>query len=300
MWLKKSSQRIDSLGVGLKSATVLGVVPGERLVSSRAKKVTTHVLQEMKRTGEKIAMLTAYDYSLARLVDAAGVDVILVGDSASNVMAGNDTTVPITLDHMIYHAQCVVNAVDRALVVVDMPFGSYQGDSKLALKSAIRIMKESGGHAVKIEGGNEIVDSIKRILTAGIPVMGHLGLTPQSIYKFGTYSVRAKEEEEAEKLMEDAMALQDAGCFSIVFEKIPADLAKRVSQSLDIPTIGIGAGADCDGQVLVLHDMLGITKDFSPRFLRRYADVGEAVDGAVRGYIEDVRNGDFPSEEESY
>ena len=282
------------------SANVLGVVPGERLVSSRAKKVTTHVLQEMKRTGEKIAMLTAYDYSLARLVDGAGVDVILVGDSASNVMAGNDTTVPITLDHMIYHAQCVVNAVDRALVVVDMPFGSYQGDSKLALKSAIRIMKESGGHAVKIEGGKEIVDSIKRILTAGIPVMGHLGLTPQSIYKFGTYSVRAKEEEEAEKLLEDAIALQDAGCFSIVFEKIPADLAKRVSESLDIPTIGIGAGADCDGQVLVLHDMLGITKDFSPRFLRRYADVGEAVDEAVRSYIEDVRKGDFPSEEESY
>ena len=276
------------------------MVPGERLVSSRAKKVTTHVLQEMKRTGEKIAMLTAYDYSLARLVDGAGVDVILVGDSASNVMAGNDTTVPITLDHMIYHAQCVVNAVDRALVVVDMPFGSYQGDSKLALKSAIRIMKESGGHAVKIEGGKEIVDSIKRILTAGIPVMGHLGLTPQSIYKFGTYSVRAKEEEEAEKLLEDAIALQDAGCFSIVFEKIPADLAKRVSETLDIPTIGIGAGADCDGQVLVLHDMLGITKDFSPRFLRRYADVGEAVDEAVRSYIEDVRKGDFPSEEESY
>ena len=270
------------------------------MVSSRAKKVTTHVLQEMKRTGEKIAMLTAYDYSLARLVDGAGIDVILVGDSASNVMAGNDTTVPITLDHMIYHAQCVVNAVDRALVVVDMPFGSYQGDSKLALKSAIRIMKESGGHAVKIEGGMEVVDSIKRILTAGIPVMGHLGLTPQSIYKFGTYSVRAKEEEEAERLLEDAKALQDAGCFSIVFEKIPADLAKRVSESLDIPTIGIGAGADCDGQVLVLHDMLGITKDFSPRFLRRYADVGETVDGAVRDYIEDVRNGDFPSVEESY
>jgi 3-methyl-2-oxobutanoate hydroxymethyltransferase len=254
----------------------------------------------MKGSGEKIAMLTAYDYSLARLVDGAGVDVILVGDSASNVMAGNDTTVPITLDHMIYHAQCVVKAVDRALVVVDMPFGSYQGDSKLALKSAIRIMKESGGHAVKIEGGKEIVDSIKRILTAGIPVMGHLGLTPQSIYKFGTYSVRAKEEEEAEKLMEDAIALQDAGCFSIVFEKIPADLAKRVSETLDIPTIGIGAGADCDGQVLVLHDMLGITKDFSPRFLRRYADVGEAVDKAVRSYIGDVRKGDFPSEEESY
>ena len=254
----------------------------------------------MKRTGEKIAMLTAYDYSLARLVDGAGIDVILVGDSASNVMAGNDTTVPITLDHMIYHAQCVVNAVDRALVVVDMPFGSYQGDSKLALKSAIRIMKESGGHAVKIEGGMEVVDSIKRILTAGIPVMGHLGLTPQSIYKFGTYSVRAKEEEEAERLLEDAKALQDAGCFSVVFEKIPADLAKRVSESLDIPTIGIGAGADCDGQVLVLHDMLGITKDFSPRFLRRYADVGESVDGAVRDYIRDVRNGDFPSVEESY
>ena len=254
----------------------------------------------MKRTGEKIAMLTAYDYSLARLVDGAGIDVILVGDSASNVMAGNDTTVPITLDHMIYHAQCVVNAVDRALVVVDMPFGSYQGDSKLALKSAIRIMKESGGHAVKIEGGMEVVDSIKRILTAGIPVMGHLGLTPQSIYKFGTYSVRAKEDGEAERLFEDAKALQDAGCFSVVFEKIPADLAKRVSESLDIPTIGIGAGADCDGQVLVLHDMLGITKDFSPRFLRRYADVGESVDGAVRDYIKDVRNGDFPSVEESY
>ena len=254
----------------------------------------------MKRSGEKIAMLTAYDYSLARLVDGAGVDVILVGDSASNVMAGNDTTVPITLDHMIYHAQCVVNAVDRALVVVDMPFGSYQGDSKLALKSAIRTMKESGGHAVKIEGGKEVVDSIKRILTAGIPVMGHLGLTPQSIYKFGTYTVRAREDAEAEKLLEDAIALQNAGCFSIVFEKIPADLAKRVSESLDIPAIGIGAGADCDGQVLVLHDMLGITKNFSPRFLRRYADVGESVDRAVRDYIGDVRKGDFPSEDESY
>jgi len=254
----------------------------------------------MKRSGEKIAMLTAYDYSLARLVDGAGVDVILVGDSASNVMAGNDTTVPITLDHMIYHAQCVVNAVDRALVVVDMPLGSYQGDSKLALKSAIRIMKESGGHAVKIEGGKEVVDSIKRILTAGIPVMGHLGLTPQSIYKFGTYTVRAREDAEAEKLLEDAIALQNAGCFSIVFEKIPADLAKRVSESLDIPAIGIGAGADCDGQVLVLHDMLGITKNFSPRFLRRYADVGESVDRAVRDYIGDVRKGDFPSEDESY
>ena len=270
------------------------------MVSSRAKKVTTHTLQEMKRSGEKITMLTAYDYSLARLVDGAGIDVILVGDSASNVMAGNDTTVPITLDHMIYHAQCVVNAVDRALVVVDMPFGSYQGDSKLALKSAIRIMKESGGHAVKIEGGREIVDSIRRILKAGIPVMGHLGLTPQSIYKFGTYSVRAKEDAEAEKLMEDAIALQEAGCFSVVLEKIPADLAKRASESLSIPTIGIGAGSNCDGQVLVLHDMLGITKDFSPRFLRRYADLGEAIDTAVRGYIGDVRDGKFPNQEESY
>tara|TARA_B100000029_G_scaffold64634_1_gene57834 strand:+ start:435 stop:1247 length:813 start_codon:yes stop_codon:yes gene_type:complete len=270
------------------------------MVSSRAKKVTTHTLQEMKRSEEKITMLTAYDYSLARLVDGAGVDVILVGDSASNVMAGNDTTVPITLDHMIYHAQCVVNAVDRALVVVDMPFGSYQGDSKLALKSAIRIMKESGGHAVKIEGGKEIVDSIRRILKAGIPVMGHLGLTPQSIYKFGTYSVRAKEDAEAEKLMEDAIALQEAGCFSVVLEKIPADLAKRASESLSIPTIGIGAGSNCDGQVLVLHDMLGITKDFSPRFLRRYADLGEAIDTAVRGYIGDVRDGKFPNQEESY
>lgn len=276
------------------------MVPGEQMVSSRARKVTTNTLQEMKRSGEKIAMLTAYDYSLARLVDGAGVDVILVGDSASNVMVGNDTTVPITLDHMIYHAQCVINAVDRALVVVDMPFGSYQGDSKLALKSAIRIMKESGGHAVKIEGGKEIVDSIKRILTAGIPVMGHLGLTPQSIYKFGTYSVRAKEEAEAEKLMEDAIALQEAGCFSIVFEKIPAKLADKVSKELEIPTIGIGAGPECDGQVLVLHDMLGITKDFSPRFLRRYADLGGVVDDAVREYIEDVRQGSFPNSEESY
>ncbi len=276
------------------------MLPGEQMVSSRARKVTTNTLQEMKRSGEKIAMLTAYDYSLARLVDGAGVDVILVGDSASNVMVGNDTTVPITLDHMIYHAQCVINAVDRALVVVDMPFGSYQGDSKLALKSAIRIMKESGGHAVKIEGGKEIVDSIKRILTAGIPVMGHLGLTPQSIYKFGTYSVRAKEEAEAEKLMEDAIALQEAGCFSIVFEKIPAKLADKVSKELEIPTIGIGAGPECDGQVLVLHDMLGITKDFSPRFLRRYADLGGVVDDAVREYIEDVRQGSFPNSEESY
>ncbi len=270
------------------------------MVSSRAKKVTTNTLQEMKRAGEKITMLTAYDYSLARLVDGAGIDVVLVGDSASNVMAGNDTTVPMTLDHMIYHAQCVTKGVDRALVVVDMPFGSYQGDSKLALKSAIRIMKESGGHAVKLEGGVEIVDSVERILTAGIPVMGHLGLTPQSIYKFGTYSVRAKEEVEAEKVLQDALALQEAGCFAVVFEKIPAELAEKVSSALEIPTIGIGAGPDCDGQVLVLHDMLGITKDFSPRFLRRYADLGESVDSAVKGYISDVRDGSFPSSEESY
>ena len=269
-------------------------------ISSRAKKVTTHTLQEMKASGEKITMLTSYDYSLARLVDAAGIDVILVGDSASNVMAGNETTVPITLDQMIYHAQCVINGVDRALVVVDMPFGTYQGDSKTALDSAIRIMKESGGHAVKLEGGSEIVESVVRIQQAGIPVMGHLGLTPQSIYKFGTYSVRAKEQDEATKLLEDAKALEDAGCFSIVFEKIPAELAKRVSEQLKIPTIGIGAGVDCDGQVLVLHDMLGITKDFSPRFLRRYSDLGEIIDGAVKQYIEDVRNEKFPNADEGY
>ena len=269
-------------------------------IAGRAKKVTTHTLQEMKAAGEKITMLTSYDYSLARLVDGAGIDTILVGDSASNVMAGNETTVPITLDQMIYHAQCVVNGVDRALVVVDMPFGTYQGDTRLALTSAIRIMKESAGHAVKLEGGTEVVDSIKRILTAGIPVMGHLGLTPQSIYKFGTYGVRAKGDEEADRLISDAMALQEAGCFALVLEKIPADLAKAVSEKLAIPTIGIGAGPDCDGQVLVLHDMLGITKDFSPRFLRRYADVGEMVDGAVKQYIVDVRGGDFPSDDESY
>ena len=269
-------------------------------IAGRAKKVTTHTLQEMKAAGEKITMLTSYDYSLARLVDGAGIDTILVGDSASNVMAGNETTVPITLDQMIYHAQCVVNGVDRALVVVDMPFGTYQGDTRLALTSAIRIMKESAGHAVKLEGGSEIVDSVKRILTAGIPVMGHLGLTPQSIYKFGTYGVRAKGDEEADRLISDAMALQEAGCFALVLEKIPADLAKAVSEKLTIPTIGIGAGPDCDGQVLVLHDMLGITKDFSPRFLRRYADVGEMVDGAVKQYIVDVRGGDFPSDGESY
>ena len=269
-------------------------------IAGRAKKITTHTLQEMKRAGENITMLTSYDYSLARLVDGAGIDVILVGDSASNVMAGNDTTVPITLEHMIYHAQCVVNGVDRALVVVDMPFGTYQGDTKLALKSAIRIMKESAGHAVKLEGGVEITDSIKRILTAGIPVMGHLGLTPQSIYKFGTYGVRGKGGKEDERLILDDLLLHESGFFAIVLEKIPADLAKMVSDRLDIPTIGIGAGPHCDGQVLVLHDMLGITKDFSPRFLRRYADMGEAVNNAVKQYITDVRSGDFPNDEESY
>ena len=268
--------------------------------ASDARRITTNTLQTMKQDGEKIAMLTAYDYSLARLVDGAGVDVILVGDSASNVMAGNETTIPITLDQMIYHAQCVVNGVDRALVVVDMPFGSYQGDSKTALDSAIRIMKESGGHAVKLEGGSEVCESVERIVNAGIPVMGHLGLTPQSIYKFGTYTVRAKEEAEAAKLMEDAKALEEAGCFSVVFEKIPAELAKQASESLNIPTIGIGAGADCDGQVLVLHDMLGITKDFSPRFLRRYAEIGDTVDAAVKRYVEDVRSVEFPNEEERY
>ena len=245
-------------------------------------------------------MLTAYDYSLARLVDQAGVDVILVGDSASNVMAGQVTTVPMTLDHMIYHAQCVERAVDRALLVVDMPFGTYQGNSRQALDSAIRIMKESSGHAVKLEGGAEIVESIQRILTAGIPVMGHLGLTPQSIYKFGTYSVRAKEDEEAEKFIADAKVLEEAGCFAIVLEKIPRDLAKRVSAALSIPTIGIGAGPDVDGQVLVLHDLLGITMDFSPRFLRRYLNLAEEIDGAIKSYCSDVRSGDFPNDEESY
>ena len=269
-------------------------------VHSKARKVTTNTLQEMKRAGEKITMLTAYDFSLAKLVDRGGVDVILVGDSASNVMAGMDTTVPMTLDHMIYHAQCVERAVDRALIVVDMPFGSYQGNSRIALESAIRIMKESNGHAVKLEGGSEIVESIERILTAGIPVMGHLGLTPQSIYKFGTYTVRAKEDEEAAKLIDDAKLLEDAGCFAIVLEKIPAHLAKQVSEAITIPTIGIGAGLDCDGQVLVLHDMLGITTDFSPRFLRRYLDLETQISGAVEQYCSDVRSGDFPNSEESY
>lgn len=264
------------------------------------KKITTNSVQEMKRNGEKISMLTAYDYTLARIVDAAGIDVILVGDSASNVMAGHETTLPITLDQMIYHASSVVRAIDRALVVVDLPFGSYQGNSKEALTSAIRIMKESGGHAVKLEGGTEIVDSIERILKAGIPVMGHLGLTPQSIYKFGTYTVRAKEEAEAEKLLEDAKALEEAGCFALVLEKIPSKLAKRVAESLDIPVIGIGAGPDVDGQVLVLHDMLGMTHEFHPRFLRRYLDLYDQITGAVGNYVADVKSRDFPNDKESY
>lgn len=269
-------------------------------VHGKARKITTNTLLEMKQAGEKITMLTAYDYSLAKLVDRGGVDVILVGDSAANVMAGHDTTVPMTLDNMIYHAQCVQKAVERALIVVDMPFGTYQGNSKNALESAIRIMKESAGHSVKLEGGVEIVDSIRRILTAGIPVMGHLGLTPQSIYKFGTYTVRAKEDEEADKLISDAKILEEAGCFAIVLEKIPAPLAKRVSEAISIPTIGIGAGPDCDGQVLVLHDMLGITTDFSPRFLRRYLDLENQISQAVTQYCDDVRNKEFPSESESY
>jgi 3-methyl-2-oxobutanoate hydroxymethyltransferase len=264
------------------------------------KKVTTHTLQKMKVQGEKISMITAYDYSFARLFDAAGIDVILVGDSASNVMAGNQTTVPITLDQMIYHAQCVVRGIDRCLVVVDMPFGSYQSNSDNAVASAIRIMKETGGHCVKLEGGVEVTDSIKRIVSAGIPVMGHLGLTPQSIYKFGTYTVRAKEEEEAAKLREDAQLLQQAGCYAIVLEKIPSALAKEVSENLTIPTIGIGAGKDCDGQVLVMHDMLGINNEFKPRFLRQYLNLQEQITGAVQQYIHDVKSEDFPADNESY
>ena len=269
-------------------------------VHKNVKRVTTHVLQEMKNNGEKISMLTGYDFSMARIIDTAGVDVILVGDSASNVMAGHETTLPITLDQMIYHASSVVRAVQRALVVVDMPFGSYQGNSKEALSTAIRIMKESGGHAVKLEGGQEILESISRILSAGIPVMGHLGLTPQSIYKFGTYVVRAKEEEEANRLIEDAKALENAGCFAIVLEKIPADLAGRVAKAVNIPIIGIGAGNQVDGQVLVVHDMLGINNEFNPRFLRKYHNLYEEMLGAFHRYIEDVRTGDFPNEDEQY
>jgi 3-methyl-2-oxobutanoate hydroxymethyltransferase len=269
-------------------------------VHSEVKRVTTHVLQSMKEKGEKIAMLTAYDFSMARILDEAGVDVLLVGDSASNVMAGHETTLPITLDQMIYHASSVVRAVKRSLVVVDLPFGSYQGNSKLALESTIRIMKESGAHAVKLEGGEEIQESIKRILSAGVPVMGHLGLTPQSIYKFGTYTVRAKEEAEAEKLLKDAALLQELGCFALVLEKIPAKLTKQVSEKLEIPTIGIGGGNAADGQVLVTHDMLGITKDFKPRFLRRYLELFDAIKDAAERYIQDVRARDFPNDKEQY
>ena len=264
------------------------------------KRITTNVLQEMKARDEKISMLTSYDYTLAKIVDDAGIDVILVGDSASNVVAGHETTLPITLDNMIYHASSVVRAVKRSLVVVDLPFGSYQGDSQRALESSIRIMKEAGAHAVKLEGGSEIIESIERILTAGIPVMGHLGLTPQSIYKFGTYTVRAKENAEAKKLVEDAKLLEKTGCFSIVLEKIPAKLAKKVARSVKIPIIGIGAGPDVDGQVLVLHDMLGMTYEFNPRFLRRYLNLYKDINGAVESYVRDVKSGNFPNEEEQY
>ncbi len=269
-------------------------------VNKEVKKITTNTLQKMKSGGEKISMITAYDFSFAKLFDAAGIDIILVGDSASNVMAGHETTLPITLDQMIYHAQSVVRGVERSLVLVDMPFGSYQGNSKEALNSAIRIMKESGAHSVKLEGGAEVAESIKRIVDTGIPVMGHLGLTPQSIYKFGTYTVRAKEEQEAEKLKADALILQEAGCFGIVLEKIPATLATEVSKSLQIPTIGIGAGNGCDGQVLVMHDMLGINTEFKPRFLRQYLNMSQQVTGAVQQYIRDIKSGDFPNENEQY
>jgi len=264
------------------------------------KRVTVKSLVDMKKNGEKISMLTAYDYSMAKIVDAANVDVILVGDSASNVMAGHETTLPITLDQMIYHASSVIRAIDRCLVVVDLPFGSYQSDPKEALRSAIRIMKESGAHAVKVEGGAEIKESVKRILAAGIPVMGHLGLTPQSIYKFGTYTVRAKEEEEAQKLIEDAKMLEKLGCFALVLEKIPAKLTKLVSESLSIPTIGIGGGKHADGQVLVIHDLLGMTHEFNPRFLRRYMNLYEEMGNAISNYVKDVKSRDFPNDDEQY
>jgi 3-methyl-2-oxobutanoate hydroxymethyltransferase len=269
-------------------------------MSQELKKITTHTLLNLKKKAEKISMITAYDFSFAKIFDKAGIDVILVGDSASNVMAGNETTVSITLDQMIYHAQCVRKAIERSLMVVDLPFGSYQSNSDIALASAIRIMKESGAHAVKMEGGAEIGDSIKRIVAAGIPVMGHLGLTPQSIYKFGTYAVRAKDEAEAEKLKTDALQLEQAGCFAIVLEKIPALLANTVSKSLEIPTIGIGAGKDCDGQVLVMHDLLGINQEFKPRFIRQYLNLESLIQQAVEHYIRDVKSINFPSDSESY
>lgn len=267
---------------------------------SEIKKITTHQIQEMKNRGEKITMLTAYEFSIAKILDTAGMDILLVGDSASNVIHGHETTLPITLDQMISHASAVVRAVQRALVVVDIPFGSYQGNSSEALRSAIRVMKESGAHAIKMEGGSEIKDSVIRILSAGVPIMGHLGLTPQSIYKFGTYSVRAKEDDEAQKLIDDAYLLQDLGCFAIVLEKIPAILAKKVATNLRIPIIGIGAGPDVDGQVLVTHDMLGINNDFQPRFLRKYANLNDVITNAVRNYIKDVKLEDFPNMTESY
>ena len=269
-------------------------------VHKEVKKITTNTLLRMKANGEKISMITAYDYSFARIFDKAGIDIILVGDSASNVMAGHETTLPITLDQMIYHASSVVRGVDRSLVVVDLPFGSYQGNSKEALHSTIRIMKETGAHSIKLEGGEEVLESVRRIISSGIPVMGHLGLTPQSIYKFGTYAVRAKEEQEAEKLKSDALLLQEAGCFGLVLEKIPALLAKEVSDSLQIPTIGIGAGMFCNGQVLVMHDMLGINTEFKPRFLRTYLNMSEQVTGAVQQYIKDVKSNDFPNDQEQY
>ena len=269
-------------------------------VTVDVKRITTHTLQRMKASGEKISMLTAYDYSFAKIIDGAGIDVILVGDSASNVMAGHETTLPITLDQMIYHAGSVIRGVKRCLVVVDIPFGSYQSNSDIGLASAIKIMKETGAHAVKLEGGEEVIQTVKKIISAGIPVMAHLGLTPQSIYKFGTYSVRAKEEEEANKLKNDARLLEEAGCFSVVLEKIPASLAKEVSESLTIPTIGIGAGKHCDGQVLVMHDMLGINTEFKPRFLRQYLNLHELATKAVEQYINDVRKKNFPTDTESY
>ncbi|OYU55268.1 MAG: 3-methyl-2-oxobutanoate hydroxymethyltransferase [Chitinophagaceae bacterium BSSC1] len=269
-------------------------------MSKDLKKITTHTLLNLKKKGEKISMITAYDFSFAKIFDKAGIDVILVGDSASNVMGGNETTVTITLDQMIYHAQCVRKAVERSLMVVDLPFGSYQSNSDIALASAIRIMKESGAHAVKMEGGAEIAESIKRIVAAGIPVMGHLGLTPQSIYKFGTYAVRAKDEAEADQLQADAVLLEQAGCFAVVLEKIPAKLAQTVSKSLEIPTIGIGAGQDCDGQVLVMHDLLGINQEFKPRFIRQYLNLEASIHQAVTQYIEDVKGLNFPNETESY
>ena len=269
-------------------------------VNKEIKKITTHTLQKMKEAGEKISMITAYDFSFAKIFDAAGIEIILVGDSASNVMAGHETTLPITLDQLIYHTSSVVRGSNRSLVIVDLPFGSYQGNSKEALNSTIRIMKETGAHAIKLEGGEEIIDSVKRIVSAGVPVMGHLGLTPQSIYKFGTYNVRAKEELEAEKLKNDAMLLQEAGCFGIVLEKIPATLATEVSKSLLIPTIGIGAGNGCDGQVLVMHDMLGINTEFKPRFLRTYLNLHEQVTDAVQHYIRDIKSSDFPNDKEQY